>query len=336
MRSLTFLVMAALTILATSACASEPCPAFGSSIEYAKGDPRFSMAGVRGKAALVLFGQQWCPICNKWTPELLSQIEKAWADQPGVMLILVKTDGDAESGKQYLSSHGGDPARWLVVGDAEAAWTKQVMGKDELWQYAVVDPGGTVASSGKAGMYAGGGGPKAFTLATSPELKRAAGAAKRVLPADYTAPKELQRAARLAEIGCFAEAMVAAKAASPADQTAFKSAVLAGAAGRVSTLATTLAGDEAGRAEAYFALRDLANGLKGSEPAKKADEALRTAAKDKSIQRELAAEKTWLGAMSRLKSLPQSRQEATLTQAKSDFAKTYGDTWYAGSVGAGR
>lgn len=326
-----------LTLVAAAVLwAGDACPAFSSSIGFAKGDPRLSMSGLRGKAVLILFGQSWCPICNGWTPEMLPQIEKAWADHPGVVLLLVKTDGDAASGREYLTAHGGDAARWFVAGDADAAWTKQVMGKDELWQYAIIDPSGAIAERGKAGMFMGGEKAKRFVLATSDALRKSAAAAQRLLPADLALPEALQRAARLAEAGCFPEAIAASATAQPADQKTFKAAVLAGAGTRVTQLAAQLAGEGPGRMPAYLALRDLATALKGSEAAKAAADALRGVAKDPVITRELAAEKAWNGALAKIQAMPVSKRDAALVQARGDFAKAYADTWFAGTIGVAR
>lgn len=316
--------------------AGDACPAFSSAIGFAKGDPRLSMSGLRGKAVLILFGQSWCPICNGWTPDLFAQLEKAWADDPGVVLLLVKTDGDAASGRAYITAHGGDVARWFVAGDADAAWTRQVMGKDELWQYAIIDPSGAIAERGKAGMFMGGEKAKRFVLASSDVLRKAAAAAQRLLPADLAVPEALRRAARLAEAGCFPEAIAASASAPPADQKSFKAAVLAGAGTRVEQLSAQLTGDGPGRMPAYLALRDLASALKGSDVAKGAADALRGVAKDPVITRELAAEKAWNGALAKIQAMPVSKREAALAQARADFAKTYADTWFAGTVGASR
>lgn len=325
---------AAMLLCLAAAVSGATLPEFGPSIGYAKGDPALTVAGLRGKAVLVLFGQSWCGICNGWTPTLLSQIEANHGGKSGVVLLLVKTDGDAASGRAYLAERKVDPERWFVVGDDGAAWTKAVMGEDTLWQYAVVDPAGSVVERGKAGMFSKGkDGGQVFSLARSKALEGAAKTATSLLPAGTVVPPGAARAAQLAEVGCFAEAFAALAGAPKADADAFRGALLAGASTRVGALAATLAGEAPDRFAAYLALRDLAAAMKGSEPAKQAEAAMKEAAKLKPIQRELAAEKAWKGALARIESMPVSKREAATAQARADFAKAYADTWFAGTVG---
>jgi hypothetical protein len=208
------------------------------------------------------------------------------------------------------------------------------MGEDKLWQFAVVDPAGQVVDRGQAGMFSKGkDGGQQFSLARNKALATAAAAATSLLPPGTEVPLGAARAAQLAEVGCFAEAFTALASAPKADADAFRGALLAGAATRVQALSATLAGEAPDRFAAYLALRTLAAAMKGSEPAKQADAAMKEAAKQKPIQRELAAEKAWKGAQARIESMPVSKREAATAQARADFAKAYADTWFAGTIG---
>ena len=97
---------------AVAAIIRKVMPEFGASVTFPKGEEPVTIAGLRGKVAVVLFFQSWCPICNGWAPDLVKQLEQQYAGQPGYVLIGIKTDGGTpEEAKAFLAGKGADPER---------------------------------------------------------------------------------------------------------------------------------------------------------------------------------------------------------------------------------
>lgn len=326
-------ILTVLLLLAPGFLLAALAPEFGPGIAAAKGDPRPSMAQLRGKTVIMLFFQEWCPICNKWSGELIEQMQKTYADDRSVVLLGIKTDGDAASGKAYFKGRG-DPERWLILGDAEAAYARQVMGDEKLFQFAVVDPAGKVVERGKAGMFQNGkNGAKNFTIARSAFGKRFADQASTLLPSDAAIPANLHRPVLLAEIGCYAEAAQAASRAPKAEADLFRKQLLEGVTGRLDAWSGQLAKtDNADRFLAYLRLRQVAQGLKGAEPARTAAKAIEEANKDKGMRRELDAERAYLAIVAKAGSLPQAQRGEAMKTAHQQFGKAFADTWYGAWV----
>lgn len=320
--SLARILLASLgaVVLASAAIA----PEFGASIGYAKGDPAFTVGAMRGKVVLMLFIQSWCPICNEWAPDLVGQLDQAYGSDPSVVLVAIKTDGDAEGGRTYLAEKGANPDRWLVASDAGGAYATSLLGKDELWQFAVLRPDGSLADSGKAGRYSPAGGKRTFVLASA-QLGSALG--KEVKPLLAGSYPTLVRAVRLAEAGCLGAALAAAQASRDPQAKAFRAEVLTAAAARVDTLAATV-GDAAApdRFPAFQALRALATQLTGRDPGRAAAKAVAEARKDKAIRRECDAERAWADMQARLAKLPPEKRADALAAALPRFAETFADT----------
>ena len=317
-----------LACLPAEAGESRRLPEFGSSITFDKGDPACTVTGLRGRTMLILFGQSWCPICNGWTPDLLKQVEAAFGSDPRLALVLIKTDGDAASGKSYLTSAGANPDRWIVVGDAKGEYMTRTLGDESLWVYSVVDADGLITSVGKCGMYSGSDAKKQFSLAREPLAKLA-----RAVPPGMSAthPAALARAVRFAELGHPLEALTRAQAADAAAFPAFRADLLGLydrrlAAARSSFSATAPALD---RFRALDLTRRLATGLSGSDLAKRAQAQLAEAGRDLLLRKELEAEQKWNEMFAKAARMTAAERAAALAPAIPQFIKAYPGTYFA-------
>lgn len=327
MPSLRILALVAV-MLASVLYAGDPVPDFGKSVAAQRGDPLPSLANLRGKVVVLVFFQSWCPVCNNWAPELLTQLEESYGSDPRVVLVGVKTDGDASGGKTYLADKGAKLDRWLVIGDAEATYYKRLLGTDALWHYAVIAPDGSLAESGKAGTYFNeGGARKRFVLPAAGLGTKYGSAVEPVLRGTY--PEALARAVRLAEAGCPREAIAAAAASGDPKAKDFRDDLLTSLTAQVDTEAAILADAArpgADRVAAYETLTRHTAVLKGTAPGKTATSALGEANKDSSLKAELAALKTWNAMQVKLAQVPAEQVQSAIADAYPRFIKAHPGT----------
>ena len=159
------LIASVVFITAATLSSARPVPEFGSSVKFGKEEAELTMAGLRGKVVLVIFFQSWCGICNKWAPDLITQIEAAHGDNRGMALIALKTDGGGVSlARKYMTQQGANPALWTIGCDNKAEYYKQVYDDPSLWGYILVDTEGVVVGQGSAGSYRTGSFPKRYSL----------------------------------------------------------------------------------------------------------------------------------------------------------------------------
>ena len=64
-----------------------------------------TLENLKGKTAVVLTYVTWCPICNKWAPDMLAQVQQAIKDKP-VVVLAVSTDTPAAKAKDYMDAKG--------------------------------------------------------------------------------------------------------------------------------------------------------------------------------------------------------------------------------------
>jgi len=319
--------------------AGAPASEIGASVQFGPDvQQRFALSDFRGKLVLVVYFQSWCGICNGWSPGLFKQIEQAAGDKPEVVLLAVKTDGGGWNGATgYLKTRITDPSRWLIATDREATWYQVAVGTDELYGYMVIGPDGKVVSSGKAGMFYDSGPDKGkFCLAADLDeyIKKTQPAT--ILPKGKTYHESLKPAVRAAEMRQFAIAWQLCAKTSPKEAMTsaveLKKDLTDWAAERVKTLGLVLADEKAAgetKFDAYVELRQIADGLPGTDPGKKARTAAAAAAKDKAIVREIQAQNDYLVLMAKA---ADSRQKlvknAEFAAALKALARKYPDTRY--------
>lgn len=192
----------------TTLSAKQP-PPFGDSIEWDTGRSEPSLEVLHGKSVVVVFFQSWCGICNGWSGEFFRQVEEAYAGEPAVVLVALKTDGgDVDDAKDYLESRT-DTDHWLVGVDEDATYYRQASGDDKLYYYMWVGPDGTVGRVNEAGLYYGDDSSKEFVLASGKVKGEILDGAEPLMGREpFSEP--LQPAVRLAERGLFLPALAEA------------------------------------------------------------------------------------------------------------------------------
>jgi hypothetical protein len=326
----------ALLVTALFSCASAwaaAMPEFGASVSFAKGEEPATIAGLRGKVAIVIFFQTWCPICNKWAPEMLKQLEESYAGQPGYVLVALKTDGGTvEEGRDFLAAKGVHPERWLLAADGDAAYYQRAYGATPLWGYAVVSPTGERVEAAKAGSFWSKPGAQEFVLPSKRKQFDAAYAAsvKPALPADRQYGPELAHAVQLAETGRLASALAEARGKSGLRAKELETDLLALIDRRLAALEATAR--DAGSSErfpAFMAMRTLIAQLKGLPQGKAGMKTLAELSKDKAIQREQRAETAWEGLQAAVEKQPKEKRQEALRGSIPAFTKAHEGTHFA-------
>ena len=148
-----------ITVFAT------PIPNFGKSITWEVKGESPSLNNMKGKSVLVLFFQDWCGICNGWSPNLFKQVDAAYATDPKVIIVALKTDGGSVSDARKYIESGTSAKNWIIGVDEGAEYYKKVLGHDKLFYYAWVKPDGTVGKSDHSGSDHTKGSEKIFVMA---------------------------------------------------------------------------------------------------------------------------------------------------------------------------
>lgn len=191
-------------------------PPFGDSLEWNTGRESPGLDALTGKSVLVVFFQSWCPICNGWSGEFFKQMTETYGDDPGVVLMAIKTDGGSMREAVGYIEERADVEKWMVAVDKGGAYLQQALGRDKLYEYMWVGPDGRIGGEGEAGRYRTGSDPKEFMLARPDQAKNFRKGTGRLIPADKELDDALGKAVTLAEKGLFTNALgEAAKATSP-------------------------------------------------------------------------------------------------------------------------
>ncbi|MDQ8189058.1 redoxin domain-containing protein [Roseibacillus persicicus] len=190
-----------------SAFAAPQPPPFIDSISWNTGKESPSLEALNGKSVVVVFFQDWCPICNKWSGQFFKQVEKAYGDDPRVTLVALKTDGGSLSDALGYLDRRTDTERWIVGVDENASYYRQATGDDKLYYFMAVAPDGSVRKIDKAGMFYGKEANKEFILASDKLRKELVEGAKPLMTLDPPLDPVLQPAIQLAEQGLFLSAL---------------------------------------------------------------------------------------------------------------------------------
>jgi peroxiredoxin len=103
---------------------------------------------LKGKTVVVLTYVTWCPICNKWSPQLLSSVASAIQDK-AVVVLAVSTDTPPAKAKEYMDRAGLTGPNVLNGYDPKLA--ESFGFENKFFNYAVIDPTGEMTASGDFG-----------------------------------------------------------------------------------------------------------------------------------------------------------------------------------------
>ncbi|MCK5850229.1 MAG: redoxin family protein [Kiritimatiellae bacterium] len=324
--------------LATSLATGAPMPEFGNSVQFDKSGPDIAISRLKGKAILIIFFQSWCGICNGWAPELIKQVEEAHGNNRSLIMVAIKTDGGGVSGaKNYLKSKKADLTKWCIGSDKNATFYKKVTGANELWGYVLVNSNGSIAKQGKAGSYRPIAKNKKQYSLSSKGLLKSCGKLETILPANKEYPPELSQITRLAELGCFGEALSLCKSATQRSKTRVAAKELkqdiinileTRIRSRMDTLKDTKK-DGGSRYESYKELSVIIKDLRAVPAATEAKILLTKTKRDPVIQKEIKAETAYLKVIHKLKKASKSGRSRISGELKI-IAKKYEGTKYGG------
>lgn len=323
-----------LGILANQPLAAKQPPPFGDSITWATEKEAPSLEGMRGKSVLVMFFQDWCGICNGWSPELFRQIGDAYADDPRVVLVAIKTDGGSlKEALGYLESRT-DTDRWLVGVDENAAYYRQATGDDKLYKYMWIAPDGSVGKIDKAGTFVSGSKPQKFTLATERSRKEYRRGTVPLMATDPPLDEALKPAIRQAERGLFLTALdsvakLSADARLKDDVATFRKRIASHLETSVGRYAEAIADEEnKDRYLAFLALSRIAEDFGSSAPGQAAKQAAAVHASSSWISAENAAADDYRSIMRRAARAEDDRSRARIAKALAKLAEEHPETLY--------
>lgn len=322
-------LLSALMALPVRAAASE----FPPSINWRQGQPRVSLDNLRGKMVVIVFFQSWCGICNKWSPDLIKQMDEQYGQDMDVVLVALKTDSNSISDAEgYLEQRGADLGNWIIGTDPGGAYMQSFNFGSSLWLATIVGPDGEIAEKTKAGMYSGGQGNKQFALAR-PDLKEQHGSGTiRRIPADLDYDDRLRPVVRALEFGDFEMGMGYLKRVPSdlkEDAEKIKQAFLSQLEAELPALKKTVA-DEAAedRYPAYKQVQLIAKSLRRTDVGDAANEIVQSHRRDAALRNEEKAERAFKTMMLKANKLKPDERERLLKPALKQFAQAFEGTYY--------
>jgi len=281
--------------------------------------PAPSLEALKGKTVVLLVYATWCPIANKWSPDLMGQLREAIKGKP-VVVLAVNADKSPQEVSKYLAErsffapnimHGWDPTIHTRLGF-----------KSNLYQYVWIEPDGKPSKQGEAGMFYTKPGEKEFVLPSEISKRGTLGEFK-VLDPQMSA--EVQAALWPVELGEFSEAAVkrakAPLAASEKEEVdAAVGKLLDARLGEIKGLYKGSAAEQLRAHEKAVALSKI---FKQSPQGKKAKEVMAFLEKDDDFKRELAAKKAYDTCMQRSASTTARARTAVLRGIAERFEGTH-------------
>jgi hypothetical protein len=119
-----------------------------------------TLEGLRGKTVVLIDYATWCPICNKWSGDFITQVKEAIHDKP-VVVLAINNDSTPGNVKPYLAAREFFAPNIIHGYDAGIAKRN---GIPDLWGYMIIDPAGQITEKGQAGSFFGGDANKVFVL----------------------------------------------------------------------------------------------------------------------------------------------------------------------------
>jgi peroxiredoxin len=285
-------VLAGLALAAVPARAQDPAAKNLASLSGVTWDGAgTTLDSLHGKTAVVLTYVTWCPICNKWAPDMLAQVQQATKDKP-VVIVAVSTDTPAAKAKEYMEAKGFSGPNILHGYDPKLA--KAFGFANEFFNYAIINPAGQLTASGNAGSFYNEATGKSFELAKELDKIREFGKFRFV---DPSMSAGLQNMLWPMELGYIAEVQrslkKAEKSLQPADREKLKTSMEQFLDDELKSATELAAGDSPQKIEALEKASFLANNFKSAQQGKDAKKVLGDLTKDKTLKKEISAKKMY-------------------------------------------
>ncbi len=250
-----------------------------------------SLDDLKGKTVVVLTYVTWCPICNGWAPEMLSQVQEATKDKP-VIVLAVSTDTPPAKAKEYMENKGFTGPN--ILHGYEPKLAKSFGFDNEFFNYAIVGPEGNLVASGNAGSFFPGGGGKSFVVAKEFEKIKDFGKFRFV---DTSMSAGLQEMLWPMELGYIAEVQRtlkrAEKSLKPADREKLKASMEQFLDDELKSAQDLADGNAAQKIDALDKASFLSANFKSAAQGKEAKKVLAELTKDKSLKKEIGAKKLY-------------------------------------------
>jgi hypothetical protein len=329
------LLLAGLVLPAFTATGKE-MPEFGKSVVFDKTAPNVTISKLRGKAVIVVFFQSPKEVVCPWAKKMVTQAQEIHGTNPCVVLIALQTDcDDAKAARKTFVSLGGDPDVWLIGGDKNSDYSREVLSRKGLWMFALVGANGKIVKTGQAGNYYSAGPDAGRYMLTVSDVFKDCGELKSVLPRDKKYPDALLGVVRCAEMGCLAEAikMCSSGGRTPAERKAaqaLKKDIIKAAGERLEAKADELKDDSKDwgtRYESYKELDAMVKELRNVPESRDAQNLVLEMGRTPEIQREKTAESSYLRLMVKLEKAGKS-QKARVRKELAALGARYSDTKY--------
>lgn len=315
-------------------------PPFGDSLTWDTGKEAPALERLRGKSVLIVFFQDWCGICNRWSGDMFRQVGEAYADDPTVALIAIKTDGGSlRDAQDYLKTRT-DLRHWMVAVDENATYYRQATGQNKLYKYLWISPDGKVGEFDDAGNYYDTNGGKTFALASEKSRKNYRKDAAALMTMEPALAEGIGGAVTLAERGLFLAALAEVAKVGKAggldeDAARFRK--------RISDLLMAavkehkaVVEDEANenRYLSYLALEGIERDFGKSPPGLAAREVVAAEARAAWLEEEKDAESQYKAIMKRAARADDERGRERIARALKKLAEEHPDTVYGRMAGA--
>jgi hypothetical protein len=251
--------------------------------------PAPSLEALKGKTVVLLIYATWCPIANKWSPDLMSQLRAAIQGKP-VVVLAVDADSSPKEVAHYLTERGFFAPN--IIHGYDPAIHKRLGFQSNLYQYVWIEPDGKASKQGQAGMFFDKADGKEFVLASEISKRKDLGKFK-VLDPQMSA--DVQTALWPVELGDLSEAAVK-RAKTPlgaSEKEEVDAAVGKLLDARLGEIKGLYKGSAAERLQAHEKAAALGKTFKQSPQSKKAREVAAFLEKDEDFKRELAAKKAY-------------------------------------------
>jgi peroxiredoxin len=250
-----------------------------------------SLDDLKGKTVVVLTYVTWCPICNGWAPEMLSQVQESAKDKP-VIILAVSTDTPPAKAKEYMENKGFTGPN--ILHGYEPKLAKSFGFDNQFFNYAIIGPQGDLVASGNAGSFFPEGDRKTFTLPKEFEKIKDFGKFRFV---DTSMSAGLQEMLWPMELGYIAEVQrslkKAEKSLKPADRDKLKASMELFLDDELKSAQDLAAGDAAQKIDALDKATFLSSNFKSNAQGKEAKKVLADLVKDKGLKKEISAKKMY-------------------------------------------